>query len=196
VFFFHSKTFEGGEWTISLYNTGMMMLMAAMGFAGLLLSVIGYQIGDATKVAWMEYLDLVFAFVYQWLYFKEEPDMWEFIGASLLMCICVIHVCEEFLKWRKHSPNAADIKEEHIKEEQEYLVHQNNTDENSKLIIKQRASIAPNLKHIDEHNPEDDNNLSKKLSHKDRLINLLQHLTIFSSDVNEDSASEYEQIHR
>ena len=73
-----------------------MLVIGALGFTALMFNVIGYQIGDATKVAWMEYLDLVFAFLYQWLYFKDEPTIWEIVGCSMLFSTCLIHLGEEY----------------------------------------------------------------------------------------------------
>ena len=105
-----------GEWDLSLYTVVVMLLLGIFGFFGVMLSVIGYQIGDATKVAWMEYLDLVFAFLYQWLYFKEVPDIWEVIGFCALVSTCFIHLAEESYNYRQ----AAKVKEK--KKECEYEV--------------------------------------------------------------------------
>ena len=84
---------------ISLYTVVVMIIIGIFGFFAIMLNVIGYQIGDATKVAWMEYLDLVFAFLYQWLYFKETPTTWEIIGFCALISTCFIHVGEEYYQY-------------------------------------------------------------------------------------------------
>ena len=73
-----------------------MVIIGILGFLALMLNVIGYQIGDATKVAWMEYLDLVFAFLYQWLYFKNIPTKWEIIGWCSLLATYFIHLGEKY----------------------------------------------------------------------------------------------------
>ena len=80
----NSDVLEDGDWDFSWYTVVTMIILGVLGFFSVMCTVIGYQIGDATKVAWMEYLDLVFAFLYQWLYFKEVPTTWEIIG----FCSC------------------------------------------------------------------------------------------------------------
>jgi len=92
----HSEVVSGGEWTtLTWKNMGLIVLCAVMAFAGMSLNVIGYQIGDATKVAWMEYCDLIFAFLFQWAVFAEKPGMWEWIGLACLLMTCVLHLTEE-----------------------------------------------------------------------------------------------------
>eukprot|EP00483_Globobulimina_turgida_P002079 UN02081 len=95
-FWLHSDGLSGGDWDYSLNTLIVMIIIGFLGFLALMFNVIGYQIGDATKVAWMEYLDLVFAFLYQWLYFQDIPTHWEVIGCCLLLSVCIIHVGEEY----------------------------------------------------------------------------------------------------
>ena len=91
-----SDVLEGGDWDFSVYTLVVMLIIGILGFFSVMCGVIGYQIGDATKVAWMEYLDLVFAFLYQYLYFKETPTTWEIIGFCALLSTCFVHVGEEY----------------------------------------------------------------------------------------------------
>ena len=102
-FVFHSDLIAGGMWN-PLYNmktVGLIILCALCGFAGLTLNVIGYQIGDATKVAWMEYFDLIFAYIFQWVVFGNMPNLWEWIGLGCLLSTCAIHLIEELVKYRR-----------------------------------------------------------------------------------------------
>jgi len=106
----HSEVVSGGEWSaLSAKNVGLIVLCAVMAFAGMSLNVVGYQIGDATKVAWMEYCDLIFAFLFQWAVFSEEPGMWEWIGLACLLMTCVLHLAEEavvLVRFRRRMKNA------------------------------------------------------------------------------------------
>lgn len=81
------------SWT---WDTWVVMgIIGTFSFLALVCNVNGYQQGEATKVAWMEYLDLVFAFLYQWLYEKDTPDRWELIGCMCLLSTCLINLVEE-----------------------------------------------------------------------------------------------------
>merc|ERR1719458_727896 len=102
-----------------------MAVIGILGFLGLMLNVIGYQIGDATKVAWMEYLDLVFAFLYQWLYFKDTPSTWEIVGCCALLSTCFVNLGEEYYnyiqakKWKIHN---GKTEKEHIAKDTEGII--------------------------------------------------------------------------
>eukprot|EP01084_Bolivina_argentea_P293343 504491_1 len=100
-FWIHSDGLSGGDWDFSFRTVIVMVVIGILGFLALMLNVIGYQIGDATKVAWMEYLDLVFAFLYQWLFFGDIPSNWEIIGCCSLLSTCVIHLGEEYYHYVK-----------------------------------------------------------------------------------------------
>jgi hypothetical protein len=43
------------DWDWSLDGLLAMTIIGVFSFFGMMLTVIGYQFGDATKVAWMEY---------------------------------------------------------------------------------------------------------------------------------------------
>merc|ERR1719411_1229004 len=92
---------SGGQWIANPDGKyiGMGISVALCGFLGITLNVIGYQLGDASKVAWMEYLDLIFAFIFQYAIFKEPPNMWEWIGLACLLSTCLLHLGEELIKY-------------------------------------------------------------------------------------------------
>jgi len=102
-FVFHSDMIAGGHFTPldNWYTVTLMMVCALCGFAGLSLNVVGYQIGDATKVSMMEYCDLIFAYVFQWSVFGIAPDKYEWIGIGCLLLVCVVHVVEEGINLRR-----------------------------------------------------------------------------------------------
>jgi len=89
------SSIDGGQWSASWDTWVVICILGCFSFTALMCNVIGYQLGDATKVAWMEYLDLVFAFLYQWLYLKDIPDQWEIIGCLCLLSTCFINLAEE-----------------------------------------------------------------------------------------------------
>ena len=100
---FHSDLIAGGMWLdLTLRNVALILVCALCGFVGLSLNVVGYQLGDATKVALMEYCDLIFAYIFQWAVFGTVPNLWEWIGLACLLSTCMVHVIEEAIKYRAH----------------------------------------------------------------------------------------------
>ena len=85
--------FSDWDWSPSTILT--MVGMAFFEFFGVMCKVVGYQLGEATKVAIMEYLDIVFAFFFQWFLFHRKPNTYEYIGAALLILSCLIQLLEE-----------------------------------------------------------------------------------------------------
>ena len=53
------------EWSFDYKSNISMILIGIIGFCAVASSVIGYQYGEATKVAWLEYMTIAFAFLYQ-----------------------------------------------------------------------------------------------------------------------------------
>eukprot|EP01083_Nonionella_stella_P207795 754543_1 len=64
-------------------------------FCALSCSVIGYQYGEMTKVAWLEYITLIYAFAYQTFLFDDVPNTFEIIGAVLVVLACCVSLLEE-----------------------------------------------------------------------------------------------------
>ena len=89
-FWFHSELISGGFWVpLTEWKTVMLIIVCALcGFAGLTLNVIGYQIGEATKVAWMEK-----------------------IGLTCLLGRCLVHLIGEMIKYRRSRDGYIEIKE-------------------------------------------------------------------------------------
>eukprot|EP01083_Nonionella_stella_P059488 155624_1 len=124
-FWIHSDGLSGGDWDFSFRTVIVMVVIGILGFLALMLNVIGYQIGDATKVAWMEYLDLVFAFLYQWLFFGDIPTNWEIIGCCCLLSTCGIHLGEEYYHYIK-AKNEKKMDEEFLAKAKEGRYNENN----------------------------------------------------------------------
>ena len=61
-----------------------LMVGVGTGFIGFTVYsfwVIGYQMGEATLVGWLEYIQIPISFVYQLLIFDDVPNKYEIIGA-------------------------------------------------------------------------------------------------------------------
>ena len=180
----HSDDLSGGDWDFSLSTGVVMVVIGVLGFSALMLNVIGYQIGDATKVAWMEYLDLVFAFLYQWLYFGNTPTNWEIIGCASLLSTCFIHLAEEYYNYLKHKSQKETIQKE-ISSKKEGIP--NNT-------INMAAAQIPSI--IEETNNENEPLLSKNTDinnnnnndnfDKNKLKSLVNKLNMFNNNNNND----------
>ena len=110
MFVFHSELLSGSNEesiVMDMQSLGLMTLSGFFVFFGMVLNIAGYQIGDATKVASMEYLDLIYAFLFQWFVFEDMPDIYEWIGLSLLLSTCALHFMEEWLHYREVSKTDA-----------------------------------------------------------------------------------------
>ncbi len=134
-FWLNSDGLSGGDWDFSLRTGIVMIIIGILGFFALMLNVIGYQIGDATKVAWMEYLDLVFAFLYQWLYFKDIPTTWEIIGCCCLLSTCLIHLGEEYYHYLQAKKYKKTEKEIIAKAKEGTVVDEMENDETMPLLF-------------------------------------------------------------
>eukprot|EP01084_Bolivina_argentea_P315750 547140_1 len=80
-----------------IYSSKMSHVLASVycGFAGFLammLNVKGYQIGNATIVSWLEYINIPISFLYQTYIFLDTPNQYECIGAVLVLVGCLLPV--------------------------------------------------------------------------------------------------------
>eukprot|EP01084_Bolivina_argentea_P039570 73121_1 len=83
------------EWSFDIKSIIIMIVIGTFGFIALSLNVIGFQYGDATKVAWLEYIAIVFSFIYQIYVFNDIPNKFEIIGVMLLSIACILPISEE-----------------------------------------------------------------------------------------------------
>jgi len=109
-----AASIDGGAWSFSWDTWLVIAILGVFSFTALMCNVIGYQLGDATKVAWMEYLDLVFAFLYQWLYEQDVPDKWEIIGCLCLLSTCFINLGEELYHFIKSKRSQQETEEKYL----------------------------------------------------------------------------------
>jgi len=95
----HSSLLSGGSWDYSLETILVLIALGILGFVGLLCYVVGYQLGDATKVSWLEYLNVIVPLLYQWLVFNETPNKYEIIGCLLLVLLSILNIAEGYYRY-------------------------------------------------------------------------------------------------
>ena len=78
-----------------LYSLFMIILIGIFDFGGIACNIIGYQIGDASKVLWFENIDLISSILYQIFLFNSIPNKFELIGAVLFLITALIPLFEE-----------------------------------------------------------------------------------------------------
>ena len=84
------------EWQWDLNSILILVALGIFGFGGLSLYVIGFQYAAATKVAWLEYITIVFSFLYQIFLFNDIPNILEVIGLSFVVTACCFSLLEEW----------------------------------------------------------------------------------------------------
>ena len=113
--------FNDWDWSTSTVIT--ICAMAFFEFFAVLCKVVGYQFGEATKVASMEYLDIVFAYAFQYWMFHSAPNKWELIGAGILIVSCGIQLTEEkfFPKISNQNEQSSGDKKSNFKENEKEI---------------------------------------------------------------------------
>lgn len=79
------------EWrTPGIADALLIALGASIGAAGLWLILIAYRLGEASALAPIPYLRLVFAALAGWLLFAERPDAWTIAGCLTIAASAVL----------------------------------------------------------------------------------------------------------
>ncbi len=71
-------------------TAGLIALGAAVGAAGLWLILIAYRLGEASALAPIPYLRLVFAAAVGWIVFGERPDLWTLAGCATIAASAIL----------------------------------------------------------------------------------------------------------
>ena len=87
---------DADSWIFDTRSIIIGIAYGITGFGGICLSVVGYQYGDATKVAWLEYTSIVFGYLYQILVFGDIPNLYGIIGIVLVIVACGMLLVEEY----------------------------------------------------------------------------------------------------
>lgn len=70
---------------VSVEHFGLMAFMSALGFLGGISLIAAYRRGDAAIVAPMQYSQIVWAALFGFFLFDEFPDVFTWIGASIII---------------------------------------------------------------------------------------------------------------
>ena len=79
----------------------IMLITGIIGFSGLSACVIGYQLGDATKVSILEYMTIIYSCLYQTFLFNDALNVFEGFGISLVIIACIINLGEQYYDYQK-----------------------------------------------------------------------------------------------
>lgn len=92
---------NGGNWDFSLYPILACVGIGTLSVVAFIFLVTGYQHGEATKVSWLEYMNVPIGFVYQYILFSESPNIYETVGAFIMLSTGLIEIAEECYLHRK-----------------------------------------------------------------------------------------------
>eukprot|EP01084_Bolivina_argentea_P316885 549375_1 len=101
---FHTIQFD-------LFSLLLMFLTGFIGFIGLSLHVIGYQLGDATKVSWLEYVSIVYQSLFQTFFWNDPFNLFESIGVILVVLACFIDLGEQYYNYVKIKQTEQEVNE-------------------------------------------------------------------------------------
>lgn len=76
-------------------HLGLMGVIAAMGMAGTLLSILSYRMAEAVIAAPMQYSQMIWAVAYGYMLFDERPDRWTLIGSAVIILSGIYIVLRE-----------------------------------------------------------------------------------------------------
>eukprot|EP01084_Bolivina_argentea_P078470 142398_1 len=89
-------------WNLDLTSFALMGFLGTSGFIALLCMVVGYQYGDATKVPWLEYTNVITSMLYQAIIFKDIPNIYETIGCLLVIIASIVPLIHELYGMKKN----------------------------------------------------------------------------------------------
>jgi len=92
---------NGGQWDWSLEALMVSAGIGTLSVFAFMFLVVGYQHGEATKVSWLEYMNVPIGFVYQYILFSESPNIFETVGAVIMLSTGLIEIAEEWYHYRQ-----------------------------------------------------------------------------------------------
>ena len=108
-----------------------MIIVGIFGFIALSLNVIGFQYGDATKVAWLEYIIILFSFIYQIWLFDDTPNELEIVGLLFIIFACFLSLFEELYN---HLKNKQLVSHDAVAESESFSSTEFEDDQGSNLV--------------------------------------------------------------
>ncbi|WOI56101.1 DMT family transporter [Palleronia sp. LCG004] len=88
-------------------DLGMIALVALLAFAGGLIMIAAYRMGEAAVVAPMQYSQIIWAAIFGAVFFDEVPDFMTWLGAGIIICSGLYIVLRESLGSSRTSPVGA-----------------------------------------------------------------------------------------
>ena len=76
-------------------DLGATAVIAALGFAGMLLAILAYRTGEAMVIAPMQYSQIIWATLFGLMFFGETPDLATALGAAVIIASGIYIVLRE-----------------------------------------------------------------------------------------------------
>ena len=76
--------------------------------------VIGYQLGDASLVGWLEYVQIPISFIYQTFVFGDVPNKYEVIGAVAVGVGGLLPTLEQLYIYMNEGKKGAKVEESRL----------------------------------------------------------------------------------
>jgi len=89
------------HWQGSLTAIGICAAIGTLSVFAFMFLVVGYQQGEATKVSWLEYMNVPIGYVYQYIIEGNTPNAFEIVGAVIMLTTGVIEMAEEWYYYRQ-----------------------------------------------------------------------------------------------
>mmetsp|Transcript_73165 Transcript_73165/g.116661 ORF Transcript_73165/g.116661 Transcript_73165/m.116661 type:complete len:350 (-) Transcript_73165:85-1134(-) len=96
-----SNLLIGGEFNDSWLMIVFNVIVGIVSILSQLCLIYGYQMGASTKVVWLEYVNLIFAYSIQWIVFREIRNLYEIIGAVLIASTFFILFFQQYKAYDK-----------------------------------------------------------------------------------------------
>ena len=72
------------DWSWEITSILITILIGFIGFGALSLNVIGFQYGDATKISWIEYTQIIIAYICKYFYLMIYQNFMKYLVLYLL----------------------------------------------------------------------------------------------------------------
>eukprot|EP01083_Nonionella_stella_P185043 673651_1 len=95
-FVFEDFHIDHGIWSFSIQSILFCMGIGLLTLFALMFLVVGYQQGEATKVAFMEYVTVPVGYLYQYILSGQTPNVYETTGAIIIVGTSLIGMFEEY----------------------------------------------------------------------------------------------------
>ena len=82
----------------TLAEWGLVALLGLLSVAGQWLNIQGYRLGEASVMAVLDYVRLIYATLLGWLFFAQLPDRYTWMGAAIVVAAAVYIVHREARK--------------------------------------------------------------------------------------------------